>query len=179
MYNLHLQKKYKTATPIRCYDWMTHKSLAKRCLALKVRSHLAVQQLLSASRFRLCFSMYRFLAFSINSFFRSWNDKLLSCADFPKVDAAFARRMLGGFDVVAEDCDGLPDVDGRFFDCWDSGMYRKWPSRMLEMVWSTFFVFTEKRVHRIMLCFCEKVLGSSKTVKSFAWNFYKVIDLVR
>lgn len=120
-------------------------------LALKLHLSFFVQQLLSASTFRLCFSIYRFLAFSIKRLFRSWNDRLLSWADFPKQDAAFVGTVPEDFEVVADDCCMLLEVEGKFFCCWDSGMYRTWPSRMLEIVWSTFFVFTEKIKHMLYI----------------------------
>lgn len=83
--------------------------------------------------------MYRFLAFSISNFFLSWKDRLLSCADFPKEDAAvfsaswlfFGGDVSGAFGSEDEDAAGS-----------GSGTYVTKPSKMFVMVISTLLVFT-------------------------------------
>lgn len=96
--------------------------------------------------FRLCFSIYRFLALAINCSFLSWNDLLLSEADLGKDAAAvFNRDELDESDADVEEPD---DVEGWLVLLFEadgiSGTKCKRPSKIFVIVLSTLLVIAEK-----------------------------------
>lgn len=143
--NEQLTQKSPALTCIRCFWHQRNEKIfftdmnAQRALHDKSKSCVNNQIVIC----KLCFSIYRFLAFEINWSFLSWNDLLLSVADFGKEVAAVLNNVWFNVSVVFEELD-----DKLILLCDDvgtSGTKFTRPSKIFVIVLSTFLVIPETK----------------------------------